>query len=73
MHFDKERLAASKSGLKGSTELVKFILEKAGVAAVQGEAFGDDSAFRISVAASDDSVGRGIQAISECMKELMAS
>jgi aspartate aminotransferase len=72
VHYDKERLAASKIGLKGSTELVNFFLEKGGVAAVQGEAFGDDSAFRISVAASDDSVGRGIQAISECMKELMA-
>jgi hypothetical protein len=38
-----------------------------------GIAFGDDRAFRISVAASDESVAEGVRAIRKFAEEIMAS
>ncbi len=71
VHFDLERLKASGSRIKSSVDLVDAFLDRAGVAAVQGEAFGDDAGFRISVAAADETVSRGVAGISQVMKEIL--
>jgi aspartate aminotransferase len=56
--------------VKTSGAFVNYLLEKAGVAAVPGEAFGDDRAFRISVAAADESVTKGLEKIRDAVKAL---
>jgi len=53
--------------VKGSGAFVNYLLEKAGVAAVPGEAFGDDQAFRISVASADANVTQGLTKIQEAV------
>lgn len=70
VHFDSERLKSAPAAISSSTELVGAFLERAGVAAVQGEAFGDDAGFRISVAAADDTVLRGVEGIAHVMREI---
>ena len=67
-----EELAKAKSvpQTKSSAAFVNYILETAGVAAVPGEAFGDDFAFRISVAASDDSIKAGLEKIADAVAKL---
>ncbi len=46
-----------------SVGLATLLLETAGVAVVPGAAFGDDAAFRVSVAASDEDVRAGMEGI----------
>lgn len=53
-----------------STELVTAMLEKCGVAAVQGVAFGNDKAFRISVSVTDEAVQKGTQLIASALQEM---
>jgi aspartate aminotransferase len=55
---------------KSSGALVTHILQKAGVAAVPGEAFGDDAAFRISVAAADSEIQDGVSKLVEVVKSI---
>ena len=57
--------------VKSSGALVNFLLERAGVAAVPGEAFGDDQAFRISVAAADEQVIGGLEKIRDAVRTLL--
>ncbi|NDC37277.1 MAG: hypothetical protein EBZ48_04410 [Proteobacteria bacterium] len=47
------------------------LLDSAGVAAVPGSAFGDDGAFRISVAASDAAVVAGAKGIRAAVEQLL--
>lgn len=53
---------------KGSVDFCNFILEQAGVAAVPGIEFGDDGAFRISVATSTEILNKGLSRIQEALK-----
>jgi aspartate aminotransferase len=55
---------------KGSAELATYLLDNAGVAVVPGEAFGDNSAFRISVSSADDNVKEGVRRIVEAISKL---
>ena len=66
---DLARQVRSES-LKSSGAFVSYLLESAGVAAVPGEAFGDDQAFRISVAASDENVSEGLAKIRDAVQRL---
>lgn len=71
IHFDLERLKESSAKIQSSSQLVGLFLDQAGVASVQGEAFGDDRAFRISVAAADETVEKGIRGIAQVMRDLI--
>lgn len=53
-----------------STDLVSMVLEKSGVAMVQGVAFGNDKAFRISVSASEEAVTNGTRKIADALLSL---
>ena len=53
-----------------STDLVTGLLEKAGVAVVQGVAFGNDKAFRLSVSVTDEAVDAGTKAIASALPEM---
>ncbi|MDL2314450.1 pyridoxal phosphate-dependent aminotransferase [Desulfovibrio sp. OttesenSCG-928-C14] len=50
-----------------SPALCKFLLEKAGVALVPGQAFGDDNCVRISYATSDDLLRKAMGKIAEVL------
>lgn len=71
IHFDLERLKESSARVQSSSQLVEMLLDQAGVASVQGEAFGDDRAFRISVAAADETVEKGVRGIAQVMRDLI--
>lgn len=68
--YDKARFQNGPLKLSGSAQFTNMLLEKAGVAAVAGEAFGDDAAFRISVGAADDQIKAGAQAIATALREI---
>lgn len=53
-----------------STELVTEILERSGVAVVQGVAFGNDKAFRLSVSVTDETVDLGTKGIAAALQEM---
>lgn len=53
-----------------STDLVTALLEKSGVAVVQGIAFGNDKAFRLSVSVTDEAVDSGTKAIARALLEM---
>ena len=55
-----------------SQAFARYLLEKGGVAVVPGEAFGDDSAFRISVASPDSEVKSGCERIVAAVQALLA-
>ncbi len=57
-------------GVASSGQLSEFLLERAGVAVVPGEAFGDSSAFRISIACSEENLRQGIERISHALASL---
>lgn len=60
----------SKSAQYGSMDsaaVVNHILEKSGVACVQGLAFGNDRAFRISVSSDDQNVAKGTEGIVQAL------
>lgn len=48
---------------------MRYLLDEAHVALVQGEAFGDDYAFRASVATSDEKVEKGFTRIRDALKK----
>jgi len=62
----------SKGKLSGSVETATRLIEQQGVAVVPGDAFGDDGAIRISVAAADDQVEEGIRRIVAFAKGMIA-
>ena len=51
------------SKVKGSGDLAEYLLDECGVAVVPGEAFGDNSAFRMSVTSPDKILEDGMQRI----------
>lgn len=51
------------NSISGSIEFCKHLLEQAHVAAIPGAAFGDDRYIRLSYAASDDSIKKGLERI----------
>lgn len=57
------------AGSPGS-RLVSFILDRAGVAAVPGDAFGEENSFRISVSSSDELIEAAIVGMGEALGEL---
>ncbi len=65
-------LASEHGGAEtnSSANFVNYLLEKAGVAAVPGEAFGDDRAFRISVASADANIKTGCERIRDAVLAL---
>jgi aspartate aminotransferase len=61
----------SEGGLiNSSLDLATFLLEKAQVALVHGEAFGDDAYIRLSYATSLETIGKGVQRIADALSSL---
>ncbi len=61
---------SSNPVVKDSAAFTAFLLDEAGVASVPGQAFGDNQCFRISVAASDSEVEKGVKAIRKAVSTL---
>ena len=70
VRFDELADKCQKRRLQDSGAFAAWLLDSAGVAAVPGGAFGDESAFRISVAASDKNVSEALERISRAVNEL---
>jgi aspartate aminotransferase len=67
------RLYGKKFGdrkISSSADLALYFLEEAGVALVQGSAFGDDNYIRLSYATSLDDIKRGVGRIREAVGKL---
>ncbi|MDX9714622.1 MAG: pyridoxal phosphate-dependent aminotransferase [Dissulfurispiraceae bacterium] len=56
--------------INGSLDLAAYLLEKANVALVHGEAFGDDNYIRISYATSMQNIQKGVERIKEAVSAL---
>ncbi len=56
--------------INNSTDLAMYLLEKAHVATVGGDAFGDPDCFRMSYATSDDNICEAMRRIEEALKRL---
>jgi len=56
--------------IKSASDFVTYLLEKFGVMVVQGEAFGDDRAFRISFACDRETLKKGLSRIAEAAASL---
>lgn len=70
-----EELLGKKAGsieIATSRDLVQFLLEQYEVAAVQGDAFGDDGAIRISFALDTDTLRTALERIETAVAELMS-
>ena len=65
-----ELAASGRPETKGSGIFANYLLEKAGVAVVPGEAFGDDAAFRISIASADENIKKGLEQIKGAIEAL---
>jgi aspartate aminotransferase len=65
------RGATTNPAVANSTAFTNYLLDSSGVAAVPGSAFGDDGAFRISVAASDAAVEAGAKGIRTAVEQLL--
>lgn len=61
---------SEKGIISSSSDLALYLLEKANVALVQGEAFGNDNHVRLSYATSMENVKRGIDRIREAVRML---
>ncbi len=56
--------------ISSSSDLALYLLEKANVALVHGEAFGDDNYLRLSYATSIDEIKKGVNRIREAVSKL---
>ena len=56
--------------INNSTDFAMYILEKAHVATVGGDAFGDPDCFRMSYATSDDNIREAMRRIKEVLAVL---
>jgi aspartate aminotransferase len=56
--------------ISSSSDLALYLLEKAKVALVHGEAFGDDNYIRLSYATSIDEINKGVERIREAIGKL---
>ncbi len=68
-----EEFFAKNSKIKNSTDFCNFLLESAQVSAVPGIEFGDDGAFRISIAVSDQELATGMSRISKACQEALTN
>lgn len=59
-----------KGGIKNSTDLCEYLLDKAHVALVPGDAFGDDKHIRISYAASEENLKEAMKRLKNALAEL---
>ena len=59
-----------KGGIKNSTDLCTYLLDKGHVGLVPGDAFGDDNYIRISYAASEDKLIEAMKRIKNALAEL---
>lgn len=59
--------------IANSTDFANYLLEEAGVSTVAGAGFGDDRCIRISTAASEDMLRKGIGRIAQAMARLRSS
>lgn len=59
-----------KGGIKNSTDLCMYLLDKGHVGLVPGDAFGDDNHIRISYAASEDKLIEAMKRIKNALAEL---
>jgi aspartate aminotransferase len=59
-----------KGGIKNSTDLCMYLLEKGHVGLVPGDAFGDDNHIRISYAAAEDKLIEAMKRIKNALAEL---
>jgi len=59
-----------KGGIKNSTDLCMYLLDKGHVALVPGDAFGDDNHIRISYAASEDKLIEAMKRIKNALADL---
>ena len=59
-----------KGGVKNSTDLCEYLLEKVHVGLVPGDAFGNDNHIRISYAASEDKLKEAMKRIKNALAEL---
>ncbi len=59
-----------KGGIKNSTDLCMYLLDKAQVALVPGDAFGNDNHIRISYAASEENLKEAMKRIKNALAEL---
>ncbi len=62
--FNSKKLASSEA-------IAEFFLEEAKVALVQGSAFGMDNYLRLSYAASEENIEKGLARMSEALKKLI--
>ncbi len=60
----------NRGKIKNSLELAEYLLEKAKVALVPGEAFGEPKCLRISFATDEESIKKGIEKINEALRGL---
>ncbi len=59
-----------RGGISGSSQLSEYLLEKAHVATVPGEAFGADNYIRFSYATSEELIEKGVARIKEALAQL---
>lgn len=70
VRFEELKSKLTKRGINTSGALSAFLLEQSGVAVVPGEAFGDDNAFRISIACSEQNLREGLSRLSQVFAAL---
>jgi len=63
-------LGEIREGVRNSTDLCMYLLDKAHVALVAGDAFGDDNHIRISYAASEEKLIEAMKRIKNALSEL---
>lgn len=66
----EESLKKVRPDLDDSVKFSTYLLEDAGVAVVPGQAFGDDTAFRISVSSSIENIKAGLLKIKDALNKL---
>jgi aspartate aminotransferase len=62
--------STSERTISSSSDLALYLLEKANVALVHGEAFGDDAYIRLSYATSIEEIKKGVDRIREAVSKL---
>ncbi len=65
-----KKMRPNHPALQSSIAFTNHLLDTQGLAAVMGVAFGDDQAFRISVAAADEQVAAGVRAVKAVAEEI---
>jgi aspartate aminotransferase len=68
-----DELIGKKNGeftVRSGQDFANYLLERFDVATVQGEAFGDPNAVRLSYALSREQITKGMERIASAVKEL---